>query len=288
VDTKQPLRRTSTVRKPLASRDANKLPVRKPSWKKVLILGEGRLEGEETKALVKVHSQDIVPFDETKTLEELDHDYRVQQHQLELLQLELSDYKSETNKVMETHLFDRFEGIKKNEVMTQFACKWFGILMIAHAFFFYCYFILRKGSPAFAGAKHQAVDGILQVSIYSFSYIFIVLFDIFWLTVCPDRVRCERTTAHTHVIVAAHRAHASLEVMLPTVLRTFAPECIWVADNGFRDKDAEALCARLGLNYEYNQVGNKANAIVVVARKIKRRHGDAVKNGKKNRKLGIP
>lgn len=264
------------------------LPARKSSTEKALVVREpGATGSTQCTTMIKggfAHDE-IVPLVQTKTLEQIMHDYRFQQQQLTLLQQQLTEYKTETNKTMETHLFDRFEGIKKHDLMTQFACKWFGILMVAHIFFYYCYFILRQGSQAFvdddqvSSAKDTVVDGLLQVSIYSMVYLFIVLFDIFCLVLFPDRVRCERTTAHSHVIVAAHRAHASLEIMLPTVLRTFAPECVWVADNGFQDQESEALCKRLGVNYEFNPIGNKANALVVVARKIKRRHGDAVKNG---------
>jgi hypothetical protein len=274
-------------RKPLASRDPNQrgsrksLVMQKPNGDvAVRALIKGSYDVED--------NGEIVPLVKTKTLADLMEEYGEQQKQLSLLQQDLTAYKTETTKTLETHLFDRFEGIKKHEVMTQFACKWFGILMIAHAFFYYLYFIVRQGSQALVGdddevepgtARSVAADGLLQVSLYSVSYLFIVLFDIFWNTILPDRVRCERTTDHTHVIVAAHRAHESLEVMLPTVLRTFAPECVWVADNGFCDKNTEDLCTRMGVNYEYNETGNKANALVVVARKIKRRHGDAVKNG---------
>ncbi len=275
------------VRQPLAIKDPNLLPARKSSLEKTLILREPIIKSKTGSSMTKGNfaRNETVPLVKTKTLEQLMHDYRMQQHQLSLLQQEFTEYKAETNKTMETHLFDRFEGIKKHDIMTQFACKWFGILMVAHVFFYYCYFILRKGSQAFvdddevSSAKETVVDGIYQVSIYSMVYLFIVLFDIFCLVVFPDRVRCERTTAHSHVIVAAHRARESLETMLPTVLRTFSPECVWVADNGFQDKESEELCKRLGVNYDFNPVGNKANALVVVARKIKRRHGDAVKNG---------
>lgn len=280
-----------SVRKPLATRDQNRWTSnRKPSPPKAIVVRKSTFssdsdDDDDGGALIKgsyagrVKNHEIVPLvAKTKTLDEL-------QKQLSHLQKELAVYKTETNKTMETELLDRFEGIKKHEVMTQFACKWFGILMVAHAFFYYCYFIVRKSSQASVdddevrSTRTVASEGILQVSWYSVSYLFIVLFDIFWHVVTPDRVRCERTTAQTHVIVAAHRAHESLEVMLPTVLRNFAPDCVWVADNGFRDKDAEALCKRLGVNYEYNEAGNKANALVVVARKIKRQNGDAIKNG---------
>lgn len=219
-------------------------------------------------------------------IEKLANSYNAQQSQILTLKQELASYKHANDKKLHDHLFDRFEGIKKHEVMTQFACKWFGILMIAHAIFYYFYFILRKGTQleifdddTVVVDRNPVEDGIMQVSMYSMAYLFIVFFDIFWYLVSPDKVRCERTTAHTHVIVAAHRAHDSLREMLPTVLQTFSPECVWVADNGYRDTEAEALCQSLGVNYEYNEVGNKANALVVVARKIKRLHGSSVKNG---------
>jgi hypothetical protein len=280
--------KTKPVRKPFASRDLNQVESRKPSTQKALIVRKPKFENNNvaSRVWIKGSNHENVPLIKTKTLEELIDDHRLQQNQLALLQQELVEYKAETNKTMEIHLFDRFEGIKKHEVMSQFACKWFGILMVAHAFFYYAYFIVRKSSQTFVdddevgpdSARIIAFEGLLQVSLYSVAYLFIVLFDIFWHVVIPDRVRCERTTANTHVIVAAHRAHESLEVMLPTVLRTFAPECVWVADNGFSDKNTEELCNRMGVNYEYNEAGNKANALVVVARKIKRRHGDAIKN----------
>lgn len=226
-----------------------------------------------------------IPLMDIKTMEELTLDYSAQQKQLILLQEELATYKMENSKMLQNHLFDRFEGIKKHEVMTQFSCKWFAIMGVCHLLFYFVYYVWRKGSQAVLDddeteARSIVTDGLLQVSMYSMAYLFIVLFDIFWLLVCPDRVRCDRTTAHTHVIVAAHRAHESLEEMLPTVLQTFSPECVWVADNGYHDVEAEALCRRLGVNYEFNEVGNKANALVVVARKIKRCHGESVKNGK--------
>lgn len=284
--------------KPLAPRDMSKAPERKSSLQQALPLRKPSFDSEDDDAMTSSRDdysctslvkedQELVPLAKTKTLDELSHDFRLQQHQLGLLMQELSAYKSETTKTMETHLFDRFEGIKKHEVMTQFACKWFGILLVAHAFFYYFYFVLRQGSQASVdddevSSSHAdtVTEGMLQISIYSMAYLFVVLFDIFWHALFPDRVRCERNTDYTHVIVAAHRAHQSLESMLPTVIRNFPRERIWVADNGFHDKDAEALCGRLGVNYEFIEEGNKANALVVVARKIKRRHGDAIKNGK--------
>jgi hypothetical protein len=276
-------RHLSPGRKPLALKDPNRMPFRKQSVQK-----PSAMIRRGSRQVVPAATQEIVPLvDRPKTLDQLLHQYRSQQGQLVLLKQELTAYKTRTNKTMEIELFERFEGINKNEVVTQFTCKWFGVVIMAHLVFYYFYYVLRQGSQTildddeFSGSTPLGVmeDGILQVSCYSFSYMFIVLLDIFWTILFPDKVRCERTTARTHVIVAAHRAHASLEVMLPTVLQTFAPECIWVADNGFPDIKAEALCQRLGINYEYNEVGNKANALVVVARKIKRRHGDSVQNG---------
>ena len=270
------------ARKPLASKAPSALPA--PALDRVLSVREPRVFGSSlTKG--SFTRKEVAPLIKNQALEKIMHDYRMQHLQLTRLEMELAEYKSETNKTLETHLMDRFYGIKKHDVMTQFSCKWFSILIVCHAFFYYCYYVLRKGSQEMAdddqvsSALETVLDGILQVSIYSMVYVFVVLFDIFWLVLFPDRVRCERTTAGSHVIVAAHRAHASLEVMLPTVLQAFSPECIWVADNGFRDKESEALCRRLGVNYEFNPIGNKANALVVVARKIKRRHGDTVKNG---------
>jgi hypothetical protein len=270
-------------RPPLGVKDPNRMPVRKQSVQKPsAIIRRGARE------VVRAPTQEIVPLvDRPKTLDQLLHQYRSQQGQLVSLKQELREYKARTNKTMEIQLFERFEGIDKNEVVTQFTCKWFGVVLVAHLVFYYFYYVLRQGSQTVLkdGETGRSTpmtivqDGILQVSCYSFAYMFIVLLDIFWTILFPERVRCERNTARTHVIVAAHRAHESLAVMLPTVLQSFAPECIWVADNGFPDIQAEALCQRLGVNYEYNEVGNKANALVVVARKIKRRHGDAIQNG---------
>ena len=270
------------ARKHIVTKDLGALPA--PPLERALSVREPRVFGSSlTKG--SFSRKEVAPLIKNQALEKIMHDYRMQHLQLTRLEMELADYKSETNKTIETHLLDRFYGIKKHDVMTQFSCKWFCILIVCHGFFYYCYYVLRKGSQEMADDDHVSspldtvLDGILEVSIYSMVYVLVVLFDIFWLLLFPDRVRCERTTAGSHVIVAAHRAHASLEVMLPTVLQTFSPECIWVADNGFQDKESEALCQRLGVNYEFNPVGNKANALVVVARKIKRRHGNTVKNG---------
>jgi len=177
------------------------------------------------------------------------------------------------------------------KVMTSFSCQWFVVLAVFHLAFYFLYFILRKGTSekdppddddeatALFLEQESQYQEIIRLSIYASIYMFICIWDIFWTCVTPDRVRCERTTEFTHVIVAAHRAATSLEEMLPTVLQTFAPSCIWVADNGYRDQATELLCQRLGVNYEYNPVGNKANALLVVAKKIHREYGGQVKNG---------
>jgi len=242
---------------------------------------------------------DAAPQDETASCEysgqafdDLCRSFRSQQSRLTLLEQDLVKTKVTTNKLeMEVH--HRFEGINRNEVITQTSCKWFAGLILIQAVVYYLYFVFRKGTMIGAQDDDAVLDwrifydwsdldimedGIFQVSCYSMVYLFMVLWDLLWLTLFPDRVRCERTTAHTHVIVAAHRAYDSLQVMLPKVLESFRPECVWVADNGFRDEQTEELCKRLGVNYEYNPVGNKANALVVTAEKIKRLHGD-VKNG---------
>ena len=230
---------------------------------------------------------------QTQTLNKIFQLYQNQQEELILLKQELVKYKRDTNETLNVDLHDRFEGISsKHEIMTQYACKWFGIMIIGHLLFIYIYFFVRQSTQTgivdddeVSSAREQAQDGLMEVTAYSFSYLFIVIFDIVWMTIFPDKVRCERrTTDNTHVIVAAHRAHESLEVMLPTVLRTFDPQCVWVADNGFPDEETEALCDRLGVHYVYNPIPNKANALVVVARKIKRKFGDTIKNGKQKEK----
>ena len=85
-----------------------------------------------------------------------------------------------------------------------------------------------------------------------------------------DVVACKRTTEHTHCIIAAHRAYESLVTTIPSVLKSFPAERIWVADNGYKDAQTELLCLELGVHYRFLDIGNKTYALYMVAKEVER------------------
>ncbi len=90
------------------------------------------------------------------------------------------------------------------------------------------------------------------------------------LLIFPPPQECN---AQTHVIVAAHKAFASLKDSLPTVLDAFPSHQIWVADNGQEaDTDTQKLCEELGVHYRYYPVPNKTFALYKTAQEIDDKH----------------
>ena len=165
--------------------------------------------------------------------------------------------------------------LNKGDLMTQFAGKWFSGVLAFAVLLFYAYYIVRGDQAPIDQTKSRKV---IYISCFCGIYLFMTLFDIMHVTFWPDKVKCAKNTDHTHVIVAAHRAADSLRSMLPSILQTFHPTCVWVADNGYFDEETQQICKELGVNYRFNSYGNKANALLVVARHIQRTYGNKVKN----------
>lgn len=158
-----------------------------------------------------------------------------------------------------------------------FPWQYFGALFCFKIAFFYHYFFQLEETTH--DSRGNIIKwGLVGVATWSLIYYFLAFWDVLLIAWMPDQVKCERTTAHTHVIVAAHKAADSLRVMLPQVLKTFDPDCVWVADNGWKDDAAEELCNELGVHYLFNKVGNKCNALNECALRIRHDYGDEVKN----------
>lgn len=72
-----------------------------------------------------------------------------------------------------------------------------------------------------------------------------------------------------HVIIAAHKAHDSLQKILPSVLAAFPSRQIWVADNGLVQDDAtQKHCQELGIQYRFYPIPNKTYALFKTAEEI--------------------
>jgi hypothetical protein len=83
---------------------------------------------------------------------------------------------------------------------------------------------------------------------------------------------CLESGGRTAVVVTAHNAFDSLLAALPTIIRAFPAQDIWIADNGdVACSSTKALCESRGLNYVFYDIGNKTNAIVQTVRILKER-----------------
>jgi len=195
--------------------------------------------------------------------------------ELTVLKAELTKLRKES-KAFKANVEKEFKGVKTytTSTVTHFGLYW--IIMMAGltlaALYGYILFRAIRGSTT-------TFDALYVYSGYCGLYVVYLLMDVFWTTVRPDRVRCDKNTHRTHVMVAAHRAEESLAVMLPQVLQSFEPGAVWVCDNGYYDGGrTRELCERLGVRYRYNKVGNKANALLATGREIERDYPE-VKNG---------
>ena len=185
------------------------------------------------------------------------------------------------DRVHQARIPARIMSINDPEVteVQKFGFPWyyFCAVLCFHISFFYWYFLLLEERTS--GLRGNVIKwGLVGVVTWSLIYYFLAIWDVLLIVLMPDQVKCERTTAHTHVIVAAHKAEDSIRIMLPRMLKTFDPDCVWVADNGWKDDAVEELCNELGVHYLFNEIGNKCNALTECALKIKHDYGDEVKN----------
>ena len=195
--------------------------------------------------------------------------------ELTMLKAELYKLRKES-KMFKANVEKEFKGVKNysSSTVTQFGMYWIIAVsfLILAALYGYMIFRAVRGSTT-------TFDALYVYSGYCGLYVVYFLMDVFWNTVRPDRVRCEKTTHRTHVMVAAHRAEESLAVMLPQVLQSFEPHAVWVCDNGYYDGGrTRELCERLGVHYRYNKTGNKANALLATGREIERDYPE-INNG---------
>jgi hypothetical protein len=126
----------------------------------------------------------------------------------------------------------------------------------------------------FRHEKWLSADRLVHFATACGIYIVVEIAYFVTTKTCPDTVQCQRSTKGAHVIVAAHRAYDSLTTTLPSCLKSFSPSQVWVADNGYEDTETSRLCLELGVHYRYFPIGNKAYALLAVAREIETTLGD--------------
>jgi nitrate reductase NapE component len=158
-----------------------------------------------------------------------------------------------------------------------FPILWYALLT-GSGFIVYMYYIQSR--ELFVQYDHQTVSSavLITCSIYLISEFLQCLFLKLLARDIQLHYTQEEANEHAFVIIAAHKASASLATMLPTVLQNFASSQVYVADNGLeRDCDTERLCEEYGINYCYYNIANKTWALYQTARSIYKRYGDEAK-----------
>jgi hypothetical protein len=90
-----------------------------------------------------------------------------------------------------------------------------------------------------------------------------------------EDVEIGKTNDGACCIIPCHKSGESLQQILPTILASFPPRCVYVADNGDERDDATiAACQEHGVNYMFYNMPNKTYALTETAKWIEANERD--------------